>query len=151
MNCILFKMGMSLVHYVAMIPIAIAEMLFSNVTTEFVAIGIDEWDTGGIRAGVTIDGVNQIIPGDQNGGQINTTVDRLGVTHGGQITVNRVHLGIFLIVISICSTLALDLNSSLILNSNGSYSQDYLAILSVNPIGQTRWEHMVKMKIMEYI
>ena len=149
-------MGMSLVHYVAMIPIAIAEMLFSNVTTEFVAIGIDEWDTGEIRAGVTIDGVNQIIPGDQNGGQINTTVDRLGVTHGGQIhwgqiTVNRVHLGIFLIVISICSTLALDLNSSLILNSNGSYSQDYLAILSVNPIGQTRWEHMVKMKIMEYI
>ena len=139
------KMDTSLAHFAAMIPNVIDVTFFQAVAIGSAVIEPGEWATGEIRVGVTIDGVNLIIRGVQNGVQIGR--DRLGVIHGailGQLIVNLVHLGIFLIVILICSTLGLGSNSSLILNSNGSYFQDYLAIPLVNPTGLIRWEPMVK-------
>jgi len=106
-------------------------MHFCNVIAGSVAIEFDEWDTGEIRVGETIDGANRIILGVLNGDQINTIVGHHGAIHGVKILVRKVkvHLEIFPIIISICFTLALGSNSNSILNSNGNYFLDYLARL----------------------
>ena len=114
----------------------------------------DVWDTGEVRVGVMIDGVNLTIHGDLNGDQISTTVARLGVIHGVRIPgqMVKVQLGTFPIAISICSTLAPGSNSNSILNLNGNCFLDYLAKLSIL-IGQMKWAPMAKPKkrLMEFI